>query len=543
MFLQVDGPVIESPDMLAQKAENKKGKDGKKTQTVVSIAPGEGQSPVPLFMDPDAEYLTFPKLFPKGRFGMHAERRIHLTVKQYLKNRLLHSDSRFAQNCTYLFWALYFMEYTQLMSSISIQLRKGAQRSKFGEDITVDKALNSDRLNEWIKHDNGFRFMNKLRGSPAYWRTTLFDLIAMVRQLGVPTWFLTLSAADLQWYDTLAPLFEQEYGRVPTEEEVENLPWKEKTKLLRKYPVPPARLFNQKVNSFFTNVLKSPQQPLGKVVDYFYRFEWQARGSPHIHCLVWIEGAPIIGKDSDETICNFIDTYISGKLPDVAEHEDELHHLVSQLQRHNHRATCQKKELSWEEQQCIPTKDDQGKPISEEVRQKLIKDLKCRFNYPRQQAQITHLRYPPPTEAEIEAEKAASEKGKKLDKKDSLQSKNIKVVLQRGPDDVYINNYNPWILSLWKANMDIQYVTNAYACIFYICSYIAKAEQEVGEAMQAVGKELPPDCPPRKKAPAVYQRFFQSSEGHSTRNNPSHSGFASPEENKRGCVPSNCVST
>ena len=29
------------------------------------------------------------------------------------------------------------------------------------------------------------------------------DLLAMVRQLGKPTWFLTLSAADMQWPEIL----------------------------------------------------------------------------------------------------------------------------------------------------------------------------------------------------------------------------------------------------------------------------------------------------------------------------------------------------
>lgn len=46
--------------------------------------------------------------------------------------------------------------------------------------------------------DTTFEFM-KNRGSPAYWNTVLLDLLAMVRQLGIHTWFLTPSAADMQW--------------------------------------------------------------------------------------------------------------------------------------------------------------------------------------------------------------------------------------------------------------------------------------------------------------------------------------------------------
>ncbi|KAG5951244.1 hypothetical protein E4U58_001254 [Claviceps cyperi] len=31
--------------------------------------------------------------------------------------------------------------------------------------------------------------------------------------------------------------------------------------------------------------------------DYWYRFEWQARGNPHIHGLFWIKGAPTIDPE------------------------------------------------------------------------------------------------------------------------------------------------------------------------------------------------------------------------------------------------------
>ena len=37
-----------------------------------------------------------------------------------------------------------------------------------------------------------------LGGSPAYWQNEMYDVLAMLRALGTPT-FLTLSAADLHW--------------------------------------------------------------------------------------------------------------------------------------------------------------------------------------------------------------------------------------------------------------------------------------------------------------------------------------------------------
>ena len=41
--------------------------------------------------------------------------------------------------------------------------------------------------------------------------------------------------------------------------------------------------------------LKSNDQPLGKLEDFFWRVEFQVRGSPHIHAMLWIRDAPVIG--------------------------------------------------------------------------------------------------------------------------------------------------------------------------------------------------------------------------------------------------------
>ena len=54
------------------------------------------------------------------------------------------------------------------------------------------------------------------------------------------------------------------------------------------------------------------------------------------------------------------------------------------------------------------------------------------------------------------------------------------VILKRDPSEVWINQYNPHLLCCWNANMDIQFVLDAFSCIVYIISYISKAEREMG---------------------------------------------------------------
>ena len=51
----------------------------------------------------------------------------------------------------------------------------------------------------FVAKDNAFSFMSSVKGTPAYWKQFLFDVLAMVKQLGIPTYFLTLSCGDLTW--------------------------------------------------------------------------------------------------------------------------------------------------------------------------------------------------------------------------------------------------------------------------------------------------------------------------------------------------------
>ena len=67
------------------------------------------------------------------------------------------------------------------------------------------------------------------------------------------------------------------------------------------------------------------------------------------------------------------------------------------------------------------------------------------------------------------------------------------VVLKREPGECCINNYNPSVMLAWQANMDIQFVLNAYACVMYVASYIMKTERSMGELLKRVAAEARTD--------------------------------------------------
>ena len=307
---------------------------------VMNFAPGEGKTPVGLMMDHGCEEMAFPKLFPTGKFGFDATREKAITPKKYFNARILNKSGKFAGNTEYLFFAQYITEYKQVMDNISIALRKAYSCTESGDQINSGMLSNSDKLSSIIAKDHAYQFLQTVRGSPPYWQKAMYKLLAAVKQFGIFTFFVTLSSADLKWHDILQAISRQQ-GKPLTDEDVENLSFEEKSALLRSNPVTAAGHFNHRIQKFFNSFLLSPAQPLGKITHYSYRIEFQQRGSPHAHIVIWTEDAPT-PEDEEEVICAFIDKYVSCKIPSKKKDPD-LHTLVTTLQQHHHTATCRKK--------------------------------------------------------------------------------------------------------------------------------------------------------------------------------------------------------
>jgi len=136
--------------------------------------------------------------------------------------------------------------------------------------ITAGLLKNNDEINQLIHSDQAFKFMRNVRGSLPYWQRVFYDVLAMVRQLRCPTWFISLSAADLHWPE-LIKLIAGERGRTLTDEDVKLLSRDEKCQILRENPVTAARQLNYRVDKFFSLFLKSSGNPIGKITEYFIR--------------------------------------------------------------------------------------------------------------------------------------------------------------------------------------------------------------------------------------------------------------------------------
>ena len=57
----------------------------------------------------------------------------------------------------------------------------------------------SETVKSFIVNNEAHHFMNTIKDTPAYWIKFLYEVLAMVKQLRLPTFFMTLDCADLRW--------------------------------------------------------------------------------------------------------------------------------------------------------------------------------------------------------------------------------------------------------------------------------------------------------------------------------------------------------
>ena len=105
-----------------------------------------------------------------------------------------------------------------------------------------------------------------------------------------------------------------------------------------------AAIHFERFDALMKYVINSQEHPIGKVKDFFYRVEFEIRGSCHYLVstyFFWIENIPQdISCDTRDVLGEYIDSVIKTDIPD--ESDVELRQLVKRLQTHIHSKYFQK---------------------------------------------------------------------------------------------------------------------------------------------------------------------------------------------------------
>ena len=259
----------------------------------IEFAPGEGQMPLSMLLDKNAEELAFPTIYG----GVAREVVGKLSYDMIANSELRRSDRR-AVRPDHLLFMYKKSQLIQMSNNINIALRKKANNAS----VTAGKLLNDTFLNDLTNRDDGYRFLSGITGTPPYWEKQKKNVLAMHRQLGISTLFITLSAAETKWTDLLRIL----KTTVDKDEnaDVSNLDFQEKARLIRSDPVTCALYFDHRFKELKKTWNNSVDGPFGphKIKEIYYRVEFQHRGSPHVHMLLWLEKAPIYDPDNQDTV-------------------------------------------------------------------------------------------------------------------------------------------------------------------------------------------------------------------------------------------------
>ncbi|XP_053204723.1 uncharacterized protein LOC128389199 [Panonychus citri] len=389
--------------------------------------PEQDPNPINEFRTEGYISQAFPKLFPYGKADLNAPRQHKVDANNYFKFLMVYRDGRFAKHPRFRFFAMNSVLRWQALSRSSILICQNDFRNSSVEEVSR-RLLEDPSLRSSI-----MAFSGQLRSTTPYWKLRAGELLDMVNQLGSPTIFFTLSAADYHWNK----LFEL----ICPDRPIETITDAERRTLMHENPMITAQFFKTRIDIYRKTVLKT----FLNVKDFWMRYEWQFRGSPHVHGLLWLENAPDLAtidsqSAADKQIaleyCSNLTKAMNPNIDvaatshpcrktysEIDNIDEDLSILLNTVQRHTrHGSHCLRKKRGSNQQEC-------------------------RFKFPQ-----------PLSEAD------------RFENADGV----LKFVPKR--NDESMNRYNDFIIQTWRANIDFNIVTSVDLVLNYIAKYVTKGE-------------------------------------------------------------------
>ena len=119
-----------------------------------------------------------------GNFGFQFKRKAELSPTKYFNQWLLNYTQKFSSDSDYIFFAHSVIQKLHLSNQTNIAMRKVASNQLTAGILSSNF---NENVKEFIANDQVFTFMNCIKGTPACWKKFLFDVLAMVKELGIPT--------------------------------------------------------------------------------------------------------------------------------------------------------------------------------------------------------------------------------------------------------------------------------------------------------------------------------------------------------------------
>ena len=457
----------------------------------------------------DMDVKFFPHLFSTGTGGWQ---NAYGSFSQYARKRLLSSDPRFESSPAYIMWLLEMHLKKRLSGNINVRI--GNQQAPGGKTKYQEGK------------GQVFTALRDIPGTSSYVYAKKGVALSMYEQLGVPKFFMTLSCHARQ-PDILIAVITARLLRLHPERPPEELErqaaeilqcyqadvkftWDglSPNQLCNQHPAIVARQFMHQLTQLMywlsaehdakthldedadaedepertphkdeEDFVQAPatdsagqhrgvrkERPPFKVMDYLIRIEWQKRGYPHAHILLWVvewEKPKQKAKAPPENE----ETETNPQVPDWSDEEAMDNFTPACAEDWSDKYIVTKGPSSWR-------KSTKVSPCDKELNAKLAEflvhkhteycgiktDGACRFGFPHGPEERTRRR-------------SSQEKYANSRWKSSLATRRVE-------SDKMIGQYNIKILRRWRASMDLQVICELTSASRYILGYALKSEQD-----------------------------------------------------------------
>ena len=458
----------------------------------------------------DMDVKFFPHLFPAGTGGWQNG---YGSISQYARKRLLGLDPRFEASPAYIMWLLEMHIKKRLSGNINVRI--GGQppngKSQYQEG-----------------RGQVFTALRDIPGTSSYVFAKKGVALNMYEQLGTPKFFMTLSCHARQ-PDILIAVIMARLLRLRPESQPEELEreaaqilqcyqadkkftWDglSPNQLCNQYPAIVARQFMHQLTQLMhwlsaehgasshmdegadaqdepegaleQDFIQAPaadsagqhrgvrkEDPPFRVVDYLIRIEWQKRGYPHAHILLWVvEWESKTRKKPDDKMKvapEGEETEAEAQVPDWSDDEAMKQFVPTCAEEWSDKYITTKGPLSWRRSTKVSARD---KELNAQLAELLVHKhteycgIKtrgaCRFGFPH---------HPEPrTRRRSSQEKYANSRWKSS------------LATRRAECDKGMGQYNIKILRRWRASMDLQVICELTSASRYILGYALKSEQD-----------------------------------------------------------------
>jgi len=276
------------------------------------------------------------------------------------------------------------------------------------------------------------------------------------------------------------------------------LTYAQQSDLIRQGPVVCATYFDHRFRALF-KLIKSKNVIFKEhsVKHFFYRVEYQHRGSPHVHMLLWLDNALVFDPAKPETfgVCvTLINKYITCMVDDGSPAHEYLHKNT-----HSYTHTCYRTDKDKQMKKCrfnipyppmnetcilTPLTEDISNPITRKIRTLQYEKL------------LQYLR--DFKDSDSSSDPSLEDILQKLSIEDVNEYKSIirtiirrpTVFLKRTIKQRMISGFNEELFPLWQSNMDIQFILDVYSCVRYAIEYIGKSQRGISKLTRDIVENL-----------------------------------------------------